>query len=368
MGIRRIIVCEAQVPFVRGGAEYLVRTLVSQLQRRGFAAELVSIPFKWYPKGEILAHAAAWRLIDLSESNGQPIDLVIASKFPTYFVRHPHKVTWLVHQHRAAYELCGTAFSDFHHVEEDVGTRETIMRTDNEMLRECRRVFTISRTISDRLAKYNGLQHDPLYPPPPFAERIKGGAYGDYVLFVSRLESIKRPDLIVRAMQHVDRPIRLVVVGEGTQRQRTEELAEALGLSDRITFAGAVEESVLVELYKDALAVAFAPFDEDYGYVTLESFLAHKPVITTPDSGGPLEFVRDAENGLICEPTGEAIASAVNRLAADKALAARFGDAGYERARLVTWEGVIEKLVQSTGPESTSPESTSPESKSPTPR
>ena len=345
MGIRRIIVCEAQVPFVRGGAEYLVRTLVGELQRRGFEAELVSIPFKWYPKGEILAHAAAWRLIDLSESNGQPIDLVIASKFPTYFVRHPNKVTWLVHQHRAAYELCGTEFSDFDHVEEDVGTRDTILRADNQMLLECRRVFTISRTISDRLARYNGLHHDPLYPPPPFADRLKGGAYDDYVLFVGRLESIKRPDLIVRAMQHVDRPIRLVVVGEGTQRLRTEELAQSLGVSDRITFAGAVEESTLVDLYKDALAITFAPFDEDYGYVTLESFLAHKPVITTPDSGGPLEFVRDGENGLVCEPAGQAIASAINQLAADKGRAARLGDAGYQRACLVTWEGVIEKLV-----------------------
>lgn len=355
MEIRRIIVCEAQVPFVRGGAEYLVRSLVSQLQRRGFEAELVSIPFKWYPKDEILAHAAAWRLIDLSESNGKPIDLVIASKFPTYFVRHPNKVTWLVHQHRAAYELCGTEFSDFHHIEEDVGTRETIIRTDNQMLSECRRIFTISRTVSDRLAKYNGLERPPLYPPPPFADRITPGAYGDYALFVGRLESIKRPDLIVRAMEYVDRPIRLVIVGEGTQRRRTEELAVSLGMSDRITFAGAVEESTLIDFYKDALAVVFAPFDEDYGYVTLESFLARKPVVTTRDSGGPLEFVRDGENGVVCDPTEEAIAGAINLLSADKRLAARLGDAGYDRARLITWDRVIEQLVEEPG--SRNPES-----------
>jgi glycosyltransferase involved in cell wall biosynthesis len=348
MGIQRIIVCEAQVPFVRGGAEYLVRTLVSQLQRHGFAAELVSIPFKWYPKREILAHAAAWRLIDLSESNGQPIDLVIASKFPTYFVRHANKVAWLVHQYRAAYELCGTAFSDFGHTDEDVGTRDSILKADNEMIGECRRVFTISRTISDRLAKYNGLHHDPLYPPPPFAQRIEAGPYGDYVLFVGRLESIKRPDLVVRAMQYVDRPIRLVMVGEGTHRQSTEQLTDSLGLSDRVTFTGAVDEGVLVKLYKDALAIVFAPFNEDYGYVTLESFLARKPVITTVDAGGPLEFVRSGENGIVCEPSAEDVGAAINRLAADRASAARLGDAGFERARAVTWEGVIEKLVGAT--------------------
>ena len=346
MGIQRIIVCEAHVPFVRGGAEYLVRTLVSQLQQHGFEAELVSIPFKWYPKGEILAHAAAWRLVDLSESNGRPIDLVIASKFPTYFVRHPNKVTWLVHQYRAAYELCGTEFSDFSHNDEDVGLRQTLIDLDTKMLGECRRVYTISRTISDRLAKYNGLQHEPLYPPPPFADRITGGAYGDYVLFVGRMESIKRPDLVVRAMQHVDRPLRLVMVGEGSHRATTEQLAESLGLSDRISFAGAVDEPTLASLYNGALAIVFTPFDEDYGYVTLEAFLARKPVITTVDSGGPLEFVKHETSGFVCEPAQEALAAAINRLAAEKGLAARLGDAGYDRARLVTWDGVIEKLVQ----------------------
>ena len=62
----RIVVCEAQVPFVEGGAEYHVRELVRQLRLHGHETELVSVPFKWYPKDEILAHAAAWRFLDLS--------------------------------------------------------------------------------------------------------------------------------------------------------------------------------------------------------------------------------------------------------------------------------------------------------------
>jgi glycosyltransferase involved in cell wall biosynthesis len=146
-------------------------------------------------------------------------------------------------------------------------------------------------------------------------------------------------------MQHVDRPVRLIVVGDGTQRPRTEELAASLGVADRVNFAGPVDAQGLVELYKGALAVIYSPFDEDYGYVTLESFLSHKPVITTTDAGGPLEFVEHGTNGFVCEPTADALASAVNALAADKTLAARLGGAGYERARRVTWDGVIEKLV-----------------------
>lgn len=345
MAIKRVLVCEAQVPFVHGGAEYYVRTLVAKLREHGCQAELVSIPFKWYPKEELLAQAAAWRLIDLSEANGRPIDLVIGSKFPTYCVRHPNKVTWLLHQHRAAYDLCGTEYSDFEHVEADVGLRETLLRLDRSALQECRRVFTISRNTAERLQKFNGLRADPLYPPPPIADRLEAGPYGDYVLFVSRLESVKRPDLAVQAMLHVDRPIRLVMVGEGTERRRTEALAESLGVADRVEFLGAVEEAVLLRLYKGALGVVFVPFDEDYGYVTLEAFLARKPVITASDSGGPLEFVEDAVNGFVCAPAASAVASAVNRLAADRILASRLGLAGFDRARSITWDGVIEKLV-----------------------
>ncbi len=345
MTIRRIIVCEVQVPFVHGGAEYHVRALHQQLRRHGYAAELVSIPFKWTPKREILAHAAAWRLIDLSESNGVAIDMVIGTKFPSYFVRHPNKVTWLIHQYRAAYELCGTPYSDFTHSDEDVGLRQSLIDLDTMMLGECRRVFANAQNTANRLARYNGLTATPLYHPPPFADRLTGGPYGDYILFVGRLESIKRPDLAVRAMRYVDRPIRLVIVGDGTHRRQTEELAESLGVADRIEFAGAVGEQGLIDLYKGALAVVYTPFDEDYGYVTLESFLAHKPVITAADSGGPLEFVKDGVNGAVSAPEPEAIASAINRLAADRARAARLGDAGYERARQITWEGVIESIV-----------------------
>jgi glycosyltransferase involved in cell wall biosynthesis len=79
--------------------------------------------------------------------------------------------------------------------------------------------------------------------------------------------------------------------------------------------------------------------------VTLEAFLAHKPVVTARDSGGPLEFVLDGVNGWVCDPEPGALADAFSRLAADRATAIALGEAGFERARRVTWDGVIEKLV-----------------------
>ncbi len=345
MAVRTVVVCEARVPFVHGGAETHVRELARELTARGYLTELVSIPFKWYPKEEILPHAAAWRLIDLSESNGRPIDLVIASKFPTYFVRHPNKVVWLIHQYRAAYELCGTPFSDFGHNEQDVGLRDTLIRLDTEMLGECRRLFANARNTASRVTKFNGLPAEPLYHPPRLASRLVSGPYGDYVLSVGRLESVKRVDLLVAAMARVKPPIRLVVAGDGTQRQNIERLASESGVSDRVDLLGSVDDDSLVDLYGGALAVAYPPYDEDFGYVTLEAFLARRPVITATDSGGPNEFVVDGVNGFVCEPDAAPFADAINRLAVDRRRAASLGDAGYSRAIGVTWDGVIEKLV-----------------------
>jgi glycosyltransferase involved in cell wall biosynthesis len=345
MTVQTVLVCEAQVPFVHGGAEVHVRQLVRELRARGFATELVSVPFKWYPKEEILPHAAAWRLLDLSESNGRPVDLVIGTKFPAYFARHPSKVAWLIHQYRAAYELCGTEYSDFAHTELDVGLRDTLMRLDTKMLGECRALFTNAHNTASRLAKFNGLVAEPLYHPPKLASRLVPGPYSDYVLSVGRIESVKRVDLIIAAMAAVPSRIRLMIAGDGTQRQNADRAAEQAGVADRVTFLGNVEDDDLIALYAGALAVVYPPYDEDFGYVTLEAFLARKPVITCTDSGGPNEFVIDGVNGYVCAPEPGELATAIGRLDADRARAASMGDAGHEAASAITWDGVIEKLT-----------------------
>ena len=343
--MQRVLVLESQTPFVRGGAEILVRELVAALRVHGAEADLVSIPFRDSPREELLAHATAWRLIDLSRALERPVDAVIATKFPTYFVRHPAKVTWLVHQHRAAYELCGTPFSDFEHTERDVALRKRLIDLDTEMLAECIGRFSIARTVSARLEQYNGLTAEPVYHPPRLAASLRAGGYGDYMLAVSRLEKVKRIDLAIEAFAHVPASFRLVIAGEGSVRADLEARIERHGLGSRVQLVGHVDDARMIELMAEARGILFAPYQEDYGYVTLEAFLARKPVVTASDSGGPLEFVQDGVNGFVCDPTAQALAAAVSRLAADAGLARRLGESGYERARLITWEGVVARLL-----------------------
>jgi glycosyltransferase involved in cell wall biosynthesis len=341
---RRIVVAEARVPFALDGAELHAQALVAELRMRGHDAETVALPFR-AQKSELLDQACAWRMLNLSSSNARPIDVVIATRFPTWFVRHPRKVAWVIHQHRAAYDLFGTEFSDFTGSDDDGHLRQQIIDLDSRMLGECERIVTNAQNTADRLKRFNRIAARPLYHPPPIAEHLREGMYGDYVLVVARFEPLKRVELAIRAMAHVPAPVRLIVVGEGSQRAALEREAAQSGAGDRIEFAGAVWGDTVATLYADALAVVYVPFDEDYGYVTLEAFLASKPVITATDSGGPLEFVVDGTNGLVSDPDARAIAGAINRLAADRPLAERLGRAGRAVAQTIGWDGVIEQLV-----------------------
>jgi glycosyltransferase involved in cell wall biosynthesis len=339
------VVADAQVPFVEGGAELHVRSLVEQLAQRGYDVDTVALPFRSQAKADLLAQAAAWRLLDLTSSNDQPIDLLIATRFPSYFARHTRKVAWVIHQHRAAYELCGTKFSDFEDAEMDVGLRRRLLELDRQMLGECRHVFTNAENTARRLEKFNGVAARALYHPPRLAGRLHPGEYGEYMLAVGRLEQIKRPELAIRALAHVPPPTRLVVVGHGSQRAAAEQAAADAGVADRVQFVGTATGDELVALYAGALGVIYAPFDEDYGYVTLEAFLSAKPVVTATDSGGTLEFVVDGMNGFVCAPDPEAIGQAVATLASDRSLARRLGHAGQTRATQITWDGVVEQLL-----------------------
>src|SRR6267378_2316657 len=153
----RIAVCAPQVPFERGGAEIFADDLVGELRGRGHEADLVTVPYKWYPGERVLSQAFLWRLLDLSESDGRAIELVIATKFPSYAVRHRNKVVWLLHQFRQAYELDRTALGQFSESAEDRAARRAVQRLDRVALGEAKKVFATSRNVADRLQSSTGI-------------------------------------------------------------------------------------------------------------------------------------------------------------------------------------------------------------------
>jgi glycosyltransferase involved in cell wall biosynthesis len=339
----RIAVCLPHVPFAYGGAEILAGTLVEELGCRGHEAALVTVPFKWYPEARVLSQAFLWRLLDLEESDGRPIDLVIATKFPSYVVRHPNKVVWLVHQFRQAYELDGTELGQFGESAFDRATIRAVHRLDATALGEAQKLFAISANVAERLERSLGLEAEVLLPPPqPLDYRCE--EYGDFVLSVGRLDRSKRVDLLLAAAASRERG-EVVIVGDGPYREHLESFSREHGLDGRVTFLGLVERDVLADLYARCLAVFYAPVDEDLGLVPFEAFRSQKPVITTRDAGAPAEIVVDRESGVVCEPTAAAVAEAFDWLAADPNRARALGLAGKAAAEQATWDAVIERLL-----------------------
>ena len=344
--MKTVLVCAVQAPFTVGGAEILVQELSENLRRRGFRVDVANVPFKWYPVSELVRQALAWRLLDLTESNGERIDLVIPTKFPSYLVRHPRKVAWLFHQHREAYDLYGTPYSSFRDTPEDRLVREAIHTMDARTLSECRAIFTISKNVAARLGRYNGLPGEALYPPPHHLGRYRCDGYGDFLFYAGRLDHLKRLDLAIDAVARSS-GAKLKIAGKGPLEGELRKRAERAGVADRVEFLGFVSADELLDLYARCRAAYYGPVNEDYGYVTVEAFLSGKPVVTTHDAGGPLEFVGHAENGLIAAPEAGAVAAAIDELWRQPESRLReWGEAGRRRVADINWDHVIDRLTE----------------------
>lgn len=344
---KRICICATQIPFSRGGGEIHVESLQRELNQRGFEAELVTVPFKWYPRAQLFKSCLAWRLLDLTEMGGKKIDMVIATRFPSYLVEHPRKVVWLIHQFRQVYDLWGTPYSDFTESREDRQVRQMIHAMDNKALSESCALFTNARNTAKRLERYNGLHAEPLYHPPKLDRFYHNAGYGDYVFFVSRLDKMKRADLLIQAMRYTTSGVRCLIAGSGPEEAALRAMVHEYGLGDRVELLGYVDDERQIELYANCLGVFYAPYDEDYGYVTLEAFKARKPVITTSDSGGVLEFVVNDENGYVCAADNpQQMAARLDHLYSHRELCHVMGEAGHKRVEGISWDDVIEKLTR----------------------
>jgi glycosyltransferase involved in cell wall biosynthesis len=337
----RLAVCMPQVPFERGGTEIFADGLVQALREHGHEAELVTVPYKWYPGERVLTQAFLWRLLDLDESVGRPIDAVIATKFPSYAIRHPRKVVWLLHQFRQAWDLDRTELGQFSDSAEDRAIRRKVLELDRVTLGEARKIFTTSSIVAGRLRDSVGLEAEVLAPPPaPLDFHCDG--YEDFILSVNRLDRAKRIDLLIEAAKR-EPGLRVVVTGEGPDRERLESLAS--GLNGQVEFVGRVDDERLADLYARCLAVYYAPLDEDFGMVPYEAFLSGKPVVTTVDAGGPLEVVHDSETGLVVAPEPADIARACAYLASHLDEATAWGRAGQAIAERVTWDACVDALL-----------------------
>lgn len=341
----KIIVTACQVPFEKGGAEQMTRNFMQALNEAGHQAELVTFPFKFMPTDYIKDQMNYLKGLDFTQFTHHHPEKVISLQFPGYGVDHPNHTIWLIHQHRAVYELYHqeTANDSIQQL------RSAIHQYDNETLHKAKSIYTISNRVSSRLKTYNQIDSTPLYQPPPNAESFYNASDYGYIFFPSRVEPLKRQLLLIEAAQYTKTNVRFIIAGTGTAFSECQRKVAELGLHDKVIMMGRFSDQEKYALYARCLAVFFGPYDEDYGYITLEAQLSAKPVITCKDSGGPLEFIDHEANGFICDPDPSEIAAHCDWLYNHRHQASILGESGrlsYVKKN-ISWRNVVSTLTQS---------------------
>jgi glycosyltransferase involved in cell wall biosynthesis len=345
-----ILILNTQVPFCYGGAEVLAEDLERELEAAGHNAEILKLPFKWYPQQTLVNTILVSKMLDISTFNNVNVDKVIALKFPLWLVPHEDMSLWILHQHRAAYDLWDSNLSDLAAMPDGKALRDLIRREDSAAIGLRKQVYTISGNVTQRLKHYNNIESEVLYPPPRSMESFRVDSYGDYFFFPSRITPIKRQQLVIEALAQVPEPVKVVFAGEPdtpAYLESLKKLAAELGVQEKVEWRGRISEEEKFDLYANALMVIFPPVDEDYGYVTPEAMLSSKGVITLADAGGATEFVVDEESGFVTQPDAGSLAMAMSTIWNDRARAERMGSAARERVvRMdLRWEKVIEGLL-----------------------
>lgn len=345
-----ILILNTQIPYCSGGAEILARDLDDSLKRAGHSSEILTLPFKWYPQESLVNSILASKLFDISSYNGMNVDRVIALKFPAWLIPHPQKSFWILHQHRTAYDLWATEFSELAVMPDGAAVRDLIHREDYAAISASDSVYSISQTVSDRLERYSGLGSDVLYPPPRNMEKFHCDSYGDYFYFPSRITPLKRQELIVDAMEYVTEPVKVVFAGEADDPEYLRKLkqrAEKMNSQGEVEWLGRVPDQEHLQLYAQSLMVLFTPQDEDYGYVTPEAMLSSKGVISCSDSGGATEFVTHDETGFITQADPRVIAETMSRVWRERELATRMGQNARDAVSQIdfSWSNILDRLL-----------------------
>ncbi len=269
-------------------------------------------------------------------------DLVVSTKNPTYMVRHRNHVCWLLHQIRVFYDRfedeCGAlsegALADRRE------QRDIIHRLDNLGFEGVRKIFTNGFETAARLKRYNGFDAEVLHPP--VLARGHHCAGQKHFLLPGRLHRWKRVDLAIQAFKYLPGDTPLLITGTGEDESYFRNLADG---DPRIHFLGYVGDEELLALYADALAVLFLPKEEDFGYITVEAMLSHKPSIVCTDSGEPSRLVQNGRSGFVVAPNPVEIAAAMAILDADRQLARTMGAFGFEHAPTQSWSKIVDRIL-----------------------
>ncbi|RAR43025.1 glycosyltransferase [Paenibacillus sp. MDMC362] len=181
-----------------------------------------------------------------------------------------------------------------------------LKRWDKNNSEHVDRLIAISTIVKERIKQCYGVNAPIIFPPVEVSRfSVKEGEPEDYFLVVSRLVSYKKIDLAIEACTQSGK--RLIVIGDGPDRQRLEQLA-----GDTITFLGRKSDEDVVRYMQNCKALIF-PGIEDFGITPLEANACGRPIIAYY-GGGALDTIIAEQTGLYFkEQSINSLKSTINR-------------------------------------------------------
>lgn len=383
------IIAPSPVPFCIGGAENLWWGLLKSInQDTPHQADLIKVPSPEMNFWELIDSYKSFSNLDLTH-----FDLVISGKYPGWMVQHPNHICYMLHRLRGLYDTYHftkypetyisknreiIALQQF--IRSNQGNRNALkefferlerlrfssncpgdaFQFPGPLIREFIHFLDGIGLATDAIEKYaaissNVVKRQNYFPlgsaveviyPPSNIQCFRQGS-SDYLFTVGRLDSAKRISLLIQAMKYVKTNIQLKIAGTGPDADSLKKLA---GEDERIVFLGFVNDQEITNIYADSLAVAYVPYDEDYGLVTIEAMMSGKPVLTTTDAGGPNEFVINGETGYSVLPDPQALAERIDYLCKHRDEAQQMGLTGRKLVAEINWQNTVAQLLGETKP------------------
>ncbi len=193
---------------------------------------------------------------------------------------------------------------------------------------------------------HNALPHEPRTDLTRDAAKTELGFRGPVVCNVSRLYAWKRVDELIRMVPGFDAGAILVIVGDGPERPRLEQVAAETGVADRVRFVGAVPHERVAAYLRAADVVVLNTRYEGLSHTLVEARWVGVPIVTT-DIGGNREILTHDQNALLVPPGDtDAFTAAVNRVLGDRELAARLVAAGKQGVEHFRWNRLIDETLE----------------------
>lgn len=342
----RIAVVNTFNPFVYGGAEYVINDLIDQLKKKpNIEVYHFTIPFPEYFDTNLLKFT-----ISTMSLNFDDYDMLIAFKYPAYCIPHRNKVVWIFHQLRQVYELWNTEFG-FKVNPNNLMLKEFVTNIDNKYIPQSTKIFTLSNEVSKRLKNYNNISSEVMYSPLKDCHHYYCDGFEDYLLYPSRISPIKRQHLVIEAMRLTKTNVKIFIIGKCNEDSYDKKIAKMIkdyNLSKKVIITGEISQTEKFKLYSKSLGAVFIPFKEDYGLVTLEASSSKKPTISTYDSGGIMEFIKNDENGIITDPDPVKLAKAFDYLYENRSCALSLGTRAFDEVNNLelNWDTIINRILK----------------------